>query len=133
VDHSQPHVADPDFAEVPVDELLSDKMADTLAAQISMDKAIAEPEKAVPMPGSDTVYLTVVDENRMAVSFINSIYHGFGSGIVTPETGIMFQNRGAGFVAVPGHPNCIGPAKRPCTPSFLPWCATTARSSSPSA
>jgi gamma-glutamyltranspeptidase/glutathione hydrolase len=107
------HIADPDFAEVPVDELLSDKMADTLAAQVSMDKAIAEPEQAVPMPGSDTVYLTVVDENRMAVSFINSIYHGFGSGIVTPETGILFQNRGAGFVATPGHPNCIGPAKRP--------------------
>jgi gamma-glutamyltranspeptidase/glutathione hydrolase len=78
-----------------------------------MDKAIAEPEQAVPMPGSDTVYLTVVDENRMAVSFINSIYHGFGSGIVTPQTGILFQNRGAGFVATPGHPNCIGPAKRP--------------------
>jgi gamma-glutamyltranspeptidase/glutathione hydrolase len=106
-------VADPDFADVPVDELLSAAMADKLAAQISMDKVIAEPEKAVPMPGSDTVYLSVVDENRMAVSFINSIYHGFGSGIVTPETGIIFQNRGAGFVAVPGHPNCIGPAKRP--------------------
>lgn len=107
------HIADPDFAEVPVEELLSPAMAERLAALISMDKAIAEPEQAVPMPGSDTVYLTVVDENRMAVSFINSIYHGFGSGIVTPRTGIAFQNRGAGFVATPGHPNCIGPSKRP--------------------
>jgi gamma-glutamyltranspeptidase/glutathione hydrolase len=107
------HIADQDAVPVPVEELLSDAMADRLAAQVSMDKAIPEPEQVVPLPGSDTVYLTVVDENRMAVSFINSIYHGFGSGVVTPETGIIFQNRGAGFVAKPGHPNCIGPSKRP--------------------
>ncbi len=107
------HIADQDAVPVPVEQLLSAAMADKLAAQIAMDKAIPEPEQVVPMPGSDTVYLTVVDENRMAVSFINSIYHGFGSGVVTPETGIIFQNRGAGFVAEPGHPNCIGPSKRP--------------------
>ncbi len=107
------HIADPDFAEVPVDELLSGALADRLAAQISMERAIPEPGKAVPLPGSDTVYLSIVDKDRMAVSFINSIYHGFGSGIVTPTTGITMQNRGAGFSAVPGHPNCIGPRKRP--------------------
>ena len=107
------HIADQDFYEVPVDEILSDSMAETLAAQISMDRAIAEPEDVVPLPGSDTVYLSIVDKDRMAVSFINSIYHGFGSGIVTPKTGIILQNRGAGFSAVPGHPNCIAPGKRP--------------------
>jgi len=65
------------------------------------------------MPGSDTVYLTVADRNGMAVSFINSIYWSFGASIVTPKSGIALQNRGANFVTTPGHPNCIGPNKRP--------------------
>lgn len=107
------HIADQDFANVPVDEILSDSMTDKLAAQISMQRAIPEPGEVVPLPGTDTVYLSIVDKDRMAVSFINSIYHGFGSGIVTPGTGIVMQNRGTGFSAVPGHPNCIGPGKRP--------------------
>ncbi|MGB7206043.1 MAG: gamma-glutamyltransferase [Anderseniella sp.] len=107
------HIADMGFAHVPIEEILSDKMTDKLAAQISMSQAIPEPDNVVPLPGSDTVYLSIVDKDRMAVSFINSIYHGFGSGIVTPKTGIILQNRGAGFSAVPGHPNCIGPGKRP--------------------
>ena len=106
-------IADPDFAEVPVAELLSDRMADRLAALIRPDRALEDPANRVPMTGSDTVYLTVVDRNRMAVSLINSLYWGFGSGRVTPKTGITLQNRGAGFVTDPGHPNCIGPGKRP--------------------
>ncbi|MGH6819905.1 MAG: gamma-glutamyltransferase, partial [Methylocella sp.] len=59
------------------------------------------------------IYLTVADRNRLAVSFINSVYYGFGSSIVTPRTGIALQNRGSDFVTTPGHPNCIGPGKRP--------------------
>ena len=62
---------------------------------------------------SDTICLSVVDEKRLSVSFINSVYDGFGSCIVTPKTGISLQNRGAGFVTDPSHPNCIGPGKRP--------------------
>ena len=106
------HIADPDQAGVPVSDMLSGATADRLAALISMDKMVAEPEGAVPH-GSDTVYLCMADSNGLSVSFINSIFHGFGSGIVTPKTGITLQNRGAGFVTDPDHANCIAPGKRP--------------------
>jgi gamma-glutamyltranspeptidase/glutathione hydrolase len=107
------HIADPDFADVPVKGMLSDRMADRLAGAIDPKRALVDPASLVPQPGSDTIYLTVVDKDRMAVSFINSIYHAFGSGIITPNTGIALQNRGSGFVTDPHHPNCIGPGKRP--------------------
>ena len=107
------HIADPGFADVPVKEMLSDRMADRLAAAIDPKRALNDPASRVPQPGSDTIYLTVVDKDRMAVSFINSVYHAFGSGIVTPRSGIALQNRGSCFVTDPAHPNCIGPGKRP--------------------
>ena len=104
------HIADPDFAEVPVTDLLSAATADRLASAIDLNRALGiEPA----MRKSDTIYLSVIDENRLAVSFINSVYDGFGSCIVTPKTGIALQNRGACFVTDPKHPNCIGPGKRP--------------------
>lgn len=104
------HLADPDHAEVPVDELLSQKTAARLAAMIDMNRAI---DIETRMRMSDTVYLSVVDENRLAVSFINSVYWGFGSCVVTEKTGIALQNRGACFNTDPAHPNCIAPGKRP--------------------
>jgi gamma-glutamyltranspeptidase / glutathione hydrolase len=104
------HIADPAFHEVPVDELLSQKTAQKLAAMIDMNRAL---DIETAMRHSDTIYLTVVDEKRLAVSFINSVYDGFGSCVVTPRTGIALQNRGACFVTDPAHPNCIGPRKRP--------------------
>ena len=104
------HIADPAFAEVPVAELLSRRMATRLAGLIDMNRAL---DIRTVMRNSETVYLSVVDRNRLALSFINPVYDGFGSGIVTPRTGIALQNRGAGFVTDPGHPNCIGPGKRP--------------------
>ena len=104
------HIADPDFTEIPVSDLLSDETSQRLASQIDMHHCL---DVNIALPSSDTVYLTVVDKNRLSVSFINSIYFGFGSGIVTPKSGITLQNRGHGFSTKPGHPNCIGPAKRP--------------------
>lgn len=104
------HIADPAQADVPVAELLSAGFAKKLAGLIEARKCL---DIATALPPSDTVYLTVVDKNRLAISFINSVYDGFGSGVVTPATGIALQNRGAGFVTTPGHPNCIAPAKRP--------------------
>ncbi len=104
------HIADPDFADVPVADLLSTETSQKLASLIDMNHSS---DGVVTLPGSDTVYLTVVDKNRLSVSFINSVYWNFGSGIITPNSGITLQNRGAGFVTTPGHPNCIAPAKRP--------------------
>ena len=107
------HIADAETMTIDPKALLARKLAHELASRIDMKKAITAPENLVPMPGSDTVYLTVADKDGMAVSFINSIYWGFGSGIVTPKSGIALQNRGANFVTEAGHSNCIGPGKRP--------------------
>ena len=106
-------VADPDMAEVPVDHMLDDAVIDHLVGRV--DRAKARPEIGnLPEPkGSDTVYLSIVDESGMAVSFINSLFADFGSGIATDQTGIMLHNRGQGFVIEPGHPNCVAPGKRP--------------------
>lgn len=104
------HIADPDHAAIPVDRLLSPETAAQLASMIDMTRTL---DIRTQMRQSDTIYLSVVDEERLAVSFINSVYDRFGSCIVTPETGIALQNRGACFVTDPAHPNCIGPGKRP--------------------
>ncbi len=105
------HVADPAFMRIPAPSLLDKGFARKLAGMIDRGKRVKLP--SAPTPGSDTVYLTVVDRDRVAVSFINSLYSEFGSGIATENTGILLHNRGACFVADPGHPNAIGPSKRP--------------------
>jgi gamma-glutamyltranspeptidase/glutathione hydrolase len=107
------HIADPSQVAVPVEAMLSEATADMIAGLIDPGKAFDGPESLVAMPGSHTIYLTVVDHNRLAVSFINSVYDDFGSGIITPATGITLQSRGKGFVTDPTHPNCIAPGKRP--------------------
>ncbi|MEZ5853205.1 MAG: gamma-glutamyltransferase [Hyphomicrobiaceae bacterium] len=106
-------VADPEMADVPVDHMLSDAFADELVSRI--DRKVRKPDLGpIPVPGgTDTTYLTVVDKDGMAVSFINSIFSGFGSGIMARKSGVLFQNRGQGFSLDPKHPNCIAPGKRP--------------------
>jgi gamma-glutamyltranspeptidase/glutathione hydrolase len=107
------YVADPDMADVPLEFLLSDRLAATIAGRIDLTRRTPD-LGPIPRPaGSDTIYMTCVDRAGMAVSFINSLFAGFGSGIVTETTGIVLQNRGAGFVTTPDHPNAIAPRKRP--------------------
>ncbi|MEQ8745982.1 gamma-glutamyltransferase [Pyruvatibacter sp.] len=106
------YVADMDHAHVPVEHLLSDRFADALAGEIDPNST-ADLPPAQDNPHKDTTYLTVVDKDRNAVSFINSLFQGFGSCIADEATGVVFQNRGAGFVLQDGHPNCIAPGKRP--------------------
>jgi len=81
------------------------------AKLIDMKKAV-DPAFGKPA-GSGTVYLTAADESGMMVSYIQSNYAGFGSGVVVPGTGISLQNRGFGFVLRPGHANVVAPKKRP--------------------
>jgi gamma-glutamyltranspeptidase/glutathione hydrolase len=106
------YIADPAFAKVPVAELLSKDYAAKRRALINPDKALDSPPPGEIL-GSDTTYFTVVDKDGNAVSFINSLFDAFGSGIVAGDTGIVFQNRGSGFSLNPNHPNHIEPGKRP--------------------
>ncbi|MFZ0095335.1 MAG: gamma-glutamyltransferase [Pseudolabrys sp.] len=105
------HIADQAHMRTTVADLLDKKFAKKLASLIDMKKRAKVP--SAPAPGNDTVYLTVVDRGRMAVSIINSLYSSFGLGICTEKSGIMLTNRGACFTLEPDHPNTFGPNKRP--------------------
>src|SRR5436190_12546255 len=105
------HVADPDCMREDIRVLLDKDFAAKLAGRIDRERHVAPSTMATA--GGNTVYLAVVDRDRMAVSFINSLFSHFGVGIATERTGIMLHNRGACFVTEPGHPNTIGPDKRP--------------------
>jgi len=95
-----------------LEQMLSKEWAAELRSHIKLDTAMDDlPD--LGLRTSDTIYISVVDKDRNAVSFINSVYHSFGSGILCPETGVMFQNRGASFQMDPDHPNVIAPGKRP--------------------
>lgn len=103
--------ADVDHMKLRPEDLISPAYLRERASLIDRQRAI-DPRHGQPQPGG-TVYLAAADESGMMISFIQSNYMGFGSGIVVPGTGISMQNRGRGFNLRPGHANCVGPRKRP--------------------
>lgn len=105
-------IADPDHT-TRLAHMLAPQTAADLAALIDPGKAMASAKPLSEAVHKDTVYITVVDKDRMAVSLIYSIYHGFGSGIASPKFGILLQNRGAGFTLEEGHANEMAGGKRP--------------------
>ncbi len=107
------YVADMATDPAPIAGLLSREYAAARRARITPDRAMQPPSYGMPPAGSDTVYLSVVDGAGNACSFINSLYMGFGTGVVARGTGIMLHNRGALFSLDPAHPNALAPGKRP--------------------
>lgn len=106
-------ISDPLMENLPVGRLISKEYAREIRARIRLHRA-SRPEELGPyLGGSETVYVCAVDEEGNAASFISSIFMHFGSGVVPEGTGIVLQNRGCAFRLDPGHPNCVGPGKRP--------------------
>ncbi len=105
-------IADPDHVDR-LDEMLDPATGARLAALIDPDRAGLSAPGSEPPRHRDTVYICVVDRDRMAVSLIYSVFWGFGAGLASEKFGILFQNRGAGFTLRPGHPNEVAGGKRP--------------------
>lgn len=109
-------IADPDFMTMKVEDFISDTTAADLAARIDMSRAQPAPVDPLGSDGAphrETIYITVVDRDRMAVSLIYSVFRDFGSGIASEKFGILFNDRASGFTLQPGHPNEAGGGKRP--------------------
>ena len=117
-------IGDPEFwrhAEIPTQRLISKEYAEALRERISPDKASGRvPEPAL---GEDTTYLCAVDARGNGCSFINSLFKGFGSGVVAEGTGVCLHNRGISFNLTEGHPNALEPGKRPMH-TIIPGLAT---------
>ena len=106
-------ITDPEFFDVPVEKLISKEYAETQRKLILPDAAMDISDAPLLPQGSDTVYVSAVDEDRNAVSFISSIYEHFGSTMVAEGTGIVLHNRGRSFCLDTERVNCIAPGKRP--------------------
>tara|TARA_Y100001970_G_scaffold275547_1_gene376926 strand:- start:643 stop:2229 length:1587 start_codon:yes stop_codon:yes gene_type:complete len=105
-------IGDPNFINIDIGYLMSDDCINNLFNKIDLTK-VYNSKNSYVTSHPETVYLTVVDDDLNAVSFINSICHAFGSGICSENSGILFQNRGVNFRLEEGHPNCIDSQKRP--------------------
>ncbi|MCB0064726.1 MAG: gamma-glutamyltransferase family protein [Caldilineaceae bacterium] len=110
---AQQWVCDPYVVPIPLQELVSKEYARQRRKLIHPQRAAQNVPYGDPLAGSDTVYLSAVDGEGNACSFINSLYAGTGSGLVVPGTGVSLQNRAALFVLDPEHPNALAPNKRP--------------------
>ena len=120
--------ADPEFTDIPLDDLLDPAYLARRAALVDPNAAAEEREPGVRAQtddSGDTVYLTAVDQWGNAVSWIQSLFAGFGSGLLEPATGVVLHNRGALFNLESGHPNIIAPGKRPYH-TLTPMMALTA-------
>jgi gamma-glutamyltranspeptidase / glutathione hydrolase len=107
------YLGDPDQSPIPAQEMLSDDNIDRLYKMIRSDRVMGEMPDFNLRQHQDTVYITIVDEDRNCCSFINTLFHNFGSGLMAPKSGVMLHNRGAGFSLDPDHLNVIAPLKRP--------------------
>src|SRR5258705_9309365 len=108
------HLADPRFADVPMERLISKKYADERRALMDPNRAL--PWDRIPSYGSltgDTVYIAAIDRDGNAASLIHSLYGGFGSAVVAGRTGVVLQNRSAYFSLDAAHPNRVEPGKTP--------------------
>ncbi|MDL2267267.1 gamma-glutamyltransferase family protein [Desulfovibrio sp. OttesenSCG-928-G15] len=106
------YLGDPEHMGLNAQELLDGALLDRLAAAISPDRAMPWPPPLMP-PGGDTVWFGAADVWGNMVSCIQSVYHEFGTGLVLPQSGLTWHNRGLGFCYTPGHPNGLGPGKKP--------------------
>lgn len=104
-------ISDPAAMTVSVSDLIDPAYGQKLSERINTISVLDKP--APHVPNADTVYLSVVDRDGMACSFINSLFDGFGTGILTEKTGIMLQSRGRSFSLEEGHPNAVAPSKLP--------------------
>jgi len=107
------HLADPDHMRLPVERLIDEDYLRARRHLIDTARAAERMEPGHTVTAGDTIYLTTADAHGNMVSFINSIYSGFGSGVVVPGTGFALQNRGSGFTMEAGHPNTVAPRKQP--------------------
>jgi gamma-glutamyltranspeptidase/glutathione hydrolase len=107
------YLADPAFAEVDVEALLSADYAGRLRARIDPHRAADPRPEPAAVRHHDTVYVSVVDRDRNACSFINTLFHGWGAGLCAPKSGVVFTNRAQSFSLDPKSPNRIEPGKRP--------------------
>ena len=117
------HITDPSEMRVAIEKLVSKTYAAQRQSLVNRGRALSTVPIATPTNDADTVYIACVDSQGNACSFINSVFRGFGTGLVVPQTGIALQNRGSSFSLDAGHPNALAPGKRPFH-TLIPGMAT---------